>query len=145
MPHADHEVLIQRSPADVFDFLANGLNNPLWRTGVSHVRLASGTAGVVGAVYSQKMAGPGGRTIDGDYRITESEPGVRLRFEVVAGPARPTGSFTLSGHDAGTSVAFSLDLEPKGLMKLMGPMITKTMKSEVAQLDNLKRVLEEGR
>ena len=106
------------------------------------VRLASGPAGDVGAVYSQRMAGPGGRSIDGDYQISVAETGVRLGFFVVAGPARPAGSFALTEHDAGTTVSFSLTLEPKGLMKLMGPMITKTMQAEVAQLENLKRVLE---
>ncbi|MCQ9165165.1 SRPBCC family protein [Arthrobacter sp. STN4] len=143
MAHAENEVFIKRNTRDVYDFLANGLNNPLWRPGVTQVRLASGPASGVGAVYSQRMAGPGGRSIDGDYQINVAEPGVRLGFDVVAGPARPTGSFALSGHDAGTTVSFSLTLEPKGLMKLMGPMVTKAMQAEVAQLENLKRVLEQ--
>jgi len=142
MAHAENEVFIKRNARDVYEFLANGLNNPLWRTEVSQVRLASGPAGDVGAVYSQRMAGPGGRSIDGDYQISVAEPGVRLGFFVVAGPARPAGRFALTEHDAGTTVSFSLTLEPKGLMKLMGPMITKTMQAEVAQLENLKRVLE---
>jgi len=39
-------------------------------------------------------------------------------------------------------VRFSLDISPSGLMKLMRPMISKTMRTEVAQLDTLKEVLE---
>jgi hypothetical protein len=40
------------------------------------------------------------------------------------------------------SVRFALDIAPTGLMKLMTRMISKTMRTEVAQLDALKEVLE---
>ncbi|MFF2298782.1 SRPBCC family protein [Arthrobacter sp. NPDC058127] len=142
MAHAENEVSINRPANDVYAFLADGLNNKLWRPGVKTVALASGEAGNKGAVYSQTMAGPGGRTIAGDYEITAAEPGKRLDFQVIAGPARPTGSFTLNDNDGGTTVRFTLDLQPKGFMKLMGSMITKTMESEVGHLGQLKSVLE---
>ena len=67
---------------------------------------------------------------------------MHLGFQVVAGPARPAGAYRLSEAPGGTTVRFSLDLEPKGLMKLVGPVIVRTMKAEVAQLTNLKDVLE---
>jgi len=35
-----------------------------------------------------------------------------------------------------------LHYEPKGLARLMDPMITRTMRSEVATLSNLKAYLE---
>ncbi len=96
-----------------------------------------------GAVYRQTLRGPGGRTIDGDYRVTVFERPERLDFEVVAGPARPKGSYVLrSEGPSSTSVAFALDLQPRGLMKLMGPMVERQMQKEVAALSELKRVLE---
>ena len=142
MAHAENEVSINRTANDVYAFLADGLNNKLWRPAVKAVALASGEAGNQGAVYSQTIAGPGGRTIAGDYEITAAQPGKRLDFQVIAGPARPTGSFTLDENNGGTTVRFALDLQPKGFMKLMGSMITKTMESEVGQLGQLKSVLE---
>ena len=39
-------------------------------------------------------------------------------------------------------VTFTLHFEPKGLAKLMEPMIASTMRSEVATLSNLKAYLE---
>jgi len=144
MAHAENEVTINRTADDVYAFLADGLNNKLWRPAVQEVALAGGQAGAQGAVYSQTLTGPGGRPIAGDYEITAAQPGRRLDFEVTAGPARPNGSFTLEERDGRTTVRFELDLEPKGLMKLMGSMITKTMQSEVGQLDTLKSVLEAG-
>lgn len=142
MAHAENETTINRTPEEVYAFLADGLNNPTWRHGVQRIALKSGPAGAVGAIYAQTLTGPGGRPIAGDYEITEAAPGRLLRFHVVAGPARPFGEYRLSEAPGGTAIRFSLELHPKGLMKLMGPMINKTMQSEVAQLAALKTTLE---
>lgn len=142
MAHAENRTTINRPPQDVFAFLADGLNEPQWRSGVKEIALKSGSAGAVGALYSQTLTGPGGRSIPGDYEIKEAIPGELLRFQVVAGPARPTGEYRLQAADGGTEVRFTLDLQPKGLMRIMGPMIAKTMAAEVAQLNSLKSVLE---
>lgn len=61
----------------------------------------------------------------------------------MAGPARPAGVFELSRSTGqSTRVRFALNLNPAGLMKLMTPIITRQMRREVAQLDNLKAILE---
>ncbi len=142
MAHAENETTINRSPEDVYAFLADGLNNPTWRSGIQNIALKSGTPASRGAVYAQTLTGPGGRAIAGDYEITTADPGQRLSFQVVAGPARPSGEYLLTAVPAGTAVRFTLDLQPKGLMKIAGPMIARTMQTEVAQLAGLKSVLE---
>jgi uncharacterized protein YndB with AHSA1/START domain len=142
MPHAEHTVTIDRPAREVFDYLADGTHNREWRTGVLDIARANSTAGE-GAAYRQVLAGPGGRRIDGDYRITAFNPPRRLEFLVTAGPARPTGVFELTdGTDQATVVRFALDLQPVGFMKLMTPMIARQMRREVAQLETLKKVLE---
>ncbi|WP_255771589.1 SRPBCC family protein [Pseudarthrobacter sulfonivorans] len=142
MAHAESETTVSRPPEDVYAYLADGLNNAAWRSGVQAVALKSGAAGELGAIYSQTLTGPGGRPIGGDYQITIAEPGHLLAFQVVAGPARPAGQYRLTAVPGGTTVRFSLDLQPKGLMKLAGPLIARTMEAEVAQLAKLKSVLE---
>jgi len=87
--------------------------------------------------------------MEGDYRITEYQPPKRLAFEVIAGPARPTGAFDLEEPVAGaTTVRFSLDLQGKGLMKIpmkfAGGVIERQMQAEVACLSRLKSELEAG-
>lgn len=144
MAHAQNEITIHRPAAEVYSFLADGLNNTRWRPGVRSIALASGVAGTEGAVYSQTLAGPGGRSIKGDYRITVADPGKRLAFQVIAGPARPEGSYVLTEDQGATRVRFTLDLKPTGLMKVLDGLITKTMQSEVALLSNLKSELEAG-
>jgi uncharacterized protein YndB with AHSA1/START domain len=142
MPHAEHSVTIDRPAMEVFEYLADGTNNSQWRSGVVEIERTSSAAGQ-GASYRQVMTGPGGRRIDGDYKVTAYEPPSRLEFVVTAGPARPTGTFELTENgERSTRVRFALDLQPAGLMKLMTPMISKTMRTEVSQLDRLKDVLE---
>jgi carbon monoxide dehydrogenase subunit G len=141
---ASNEVSISRSASDVYQFLLDGQNNQKWRSGVLSISLKSGQAGEIGAVYAQKLKGPGGRVIDGDYKITEATRDKTLAFEVIAGPARPTGRYELSPVGSGTKLSFSLQFEPAGLMKLMSGMIKKTMVVEVEALSELKKVLEQG-
>jgi uncharacterized protein YndB with AHSA1/START domain len=142
MPHAEHTVTINRPARAVFDYLADGTHNRDWRSGVLEIEKIT-TAEGEGASYRQVLAGPGGRRIQGDYRVTVFDPPRRLEFLVTAGPARPTGAFEITETpDHGTRVRFILDVRPAGLMKLMMPMITRQMRSEVAQLDTLKTILE---
>lgn len=142
MAHAESSIEIGRPAADVYRFLADGLNNPKWRPAVKSIALASGAAGEAGAVYKQTMAGPGGGKVAGDYRLAAADPPRHIRFEVIAGPARPVGVFEVEALGERSRVRFSLDLQPKGLMRLMSGMIQRTMEGEVANLARLKAVLE---
>jgi uncharacterized protein YndB with AHSA1/START domain len=142
MLHAEHTVTIGRSAQDIFGYLADGTHNKEWRNGVLEIERTT-TADGEGAEYRQVLAGPGGRRIDGDYRVTVFDPPGRLEFSVIAGPARPHGVFELTENpDHSTKVRFTLDMAPSGMMRLMTPMISKQMRSEVAQLDTLKAILE---
>ena len=50
--------------------------------------------------------------------------------------------YRFAARGGATTVNFSLDYQPTGLAKLMEPLITRTMRSEVATLANLKAYLE---
>lgn len=142
MPHAENSVVIERPINDVFEYLADGANNLYWRSGVREIERVTAETGR-GAVYRQVLAGPGGRRIRGDYRVTVHDAPHALGFAVIAGPARPTGRFTLTEEGPGrTGVTFALDLRPTGLARLMGGMIARQMRAEVAQLEHLKANLE---
>jgi len=144
MAHAQQTVTVQRPVDDVFAYLADGTNNRRWRDGVLEIERVSGDGGV-GTTYRQVLKGPGGRRIEGDYRVTAYEEPRLLGFEVVAGPVRPVGRYELAADGAQvTTLTFTLDAQPKGIMKLMGGMIAKQMQGEVSHLADLKRDLEAG-
>ena len=104
------------------------------------IRLKSGQG--KGALYEQGVKGPFGRRVAADYEITGYEPDRLIAFHATAGPVKPEGAYELEPVENGTRVTFSLRCSPTGLSKLMTPMIAKTMRSEVAQLHNLRGTLE---
>jgi uncharacterized membrane protein len=142
MPHAEESVLINRPTSTVFGFVLDGTKNPLWRPAVLDIQQVPGKPSGAGAVFKQGLKGPGGRRIEGDYEIVECQPGELIKFQVVAGPARPTGTYRFESVGNATRVTFALHLDAKGLTRLISPMIAQTMKSEVATLSNLKAYLE---
>jgi uncharacterized membrane protein len=141
MAHAEVKLTIDRPVQLVFDFILDGANNPLWRTSVVDVKPLTAKPYGVGSVFKQGLKGPGGR-IDGDYEIIECQPTQVIKFQVTAGPARPTGSYSFESDGKSTTLTFILDFQPKGLAKLMNPMIQSSMQSEVAMLSALKTYLE---
>ena len=142
MAHAEESITIHRPVNAVFDFVLDGTTSPLWRPGVLDIQRVPGKPSGVGAVYKQGLKGPGGRRIEGDYEIVECQPNELIKFQVISGPARPTGTYRFETVGDATRVTFMLHYEPKGLARLMDPMITRTMRSDVATLSNLKAYLE---
>lgn len=141
MPTATHSVRIARPVEDVFAFIADGEQCPKWRAGVLDIKRVSGDG--VGARYAQGVRGPMGRRVAADYEVTVFEPGRRIEFQTTGGPVRPHGRYDFEELDGGTRLTFTLDAELGGLRKLvMGSMVSGTMTTEVASLDNVKRILE---
>jgi uncharacterized membrane protein len=141
MAHAEGKITIDRPVQVVFDFILDGANNPLWRPSVVDIKPLAKKPYGVGSVFKQGLKGPGGR-IDGDYQITECRPNQAIKFQVHAGPARPTGEYNFESDGDSTTVTLILDFQPRGLAKLMNPMIQSSMQSEVSKLANLKSYLE---
>ena len=142
MPEAEHTVRIHRPPADVFAYFADGEKSTQWRTHVKEIS-RNGPIGP-GMTYHQRIAGPGGRSIPSDYRVTAYEPDSHLAFEVTAGPVRPLGDYRFAAVDEGTEVTFKLWANLSGLKKLlMNKPVQQSMNSEVAALDKAKEILEQ--
>lgn len=140
MPEASGEVVIGRPAGEVWTFLADAENDIRWREGVIEIKRVGGDG--VGASYEQRVKGPAGRPVPADIEITELTPGTVIGFRATAGPVRPTGRYELRSVPDGTAVRFSLKTELRGLKKLMTPIVKKTMRAEVANLEKLRRVLE---
>ncbi|HEX3316411.1 MAG TPA: SRPBCC family protein [Solirubrobacteraceae bacterium] len=141
MPEASRSTVIARPQDEVFAFLADGENDRRWRRGVVDVGRRSGEGR--GAIYEQGVKGPLGRRVAADYEITGFEPARRIDFRAIAGPMQPHGTYRLESADGGTRVTFTLRCDLSGAKKLMTPMVGRTMRSEVAQLERLRDVLEQ--
>ena len=135
MAQAEHSVTIDRPIDEVFAFLADGENDPRWRSGVLDVERVAGDG--VGARYRQGVKGPMGRRVAADYEVTEFAPPRALGFRATAGPVRPEGRYELEPAGAGTRVRFTLRCTPRGVARLMTPMVARTMRSEVQAIEGL--------
>jgi uncharacterized membrane protein len=142
-PSAANEVTIARPVDQVFAFFSNPENDTRWRSGLVKMTHESGQG--VGARYAQKMKGPGGLPIKADIEVVALDPLRRIEFMTVSGPVRPRGRFLFREAAGGTNVRFELEAQ-LGVLKglLMGPMVKKTMASEVGHLTRAKEVLERG-
>ena len=140
MPSAENSVVINKPRSEVFQFVANHENDVKWRPGVLDIERASGEGR--GAGYRQGVKGPMGRRIPADFEVTAYEEGSHIAFRTLGGPVQPEGSYRFEDADGGTRVTFSLNANLRGPQKLMAPMVSKSMKSQVEALANLKRVLE---
>ncbi|HEY7130663.1 MAG TPA: SRPBCC family protein [Candidatus Limnocylindrales bacterium] len=141
MPSAERTIVIDRPPEDVFRFFADPANDRTWRRHVQEIS-AEGPVGV-GSRIHQTVAGPGGRSIAADIEVTGYEPPSRYAFQVVAGPARPTGEFRFTPVGTGTQVSFSLRADLGGLKGLfLSRPVQSSMDGEMASLDTAKAALE---
>lgn len=141
MPEAEHTVRIHRPLADVFAYFADGENDVQWRPAVKEIA----RNGPIGPdmTYRQRIAGPGGRAITADYRMTAYEPDRHLAFEVTAGPVRPVGDYRFEPVDDGTEVTLKLSATLSGLKRLlMAKPVQQSMNAEVATLNHAKQILE---
>ena len=160
MSHAQQTVTVDKPIAEVFAFLADGMNNQKWRPEITEMKLVSpgesghasltgatdtveaGSGVGLGAEYTLSMKGVGGLSVHGDYRVTRYEPPTRLDFEVTQGAARPHGSYVLRElSPTSTEVSFILDNEATGLMWVTTPIISAELKTEAERILNLPAAL----
>jgi hypothetical protein len=108
----------------VIEFILDGADNTQWRPAVMDIQRVGGTPAGLGAVFKQGLKGPGGRRMDGDYKITRLRPDEMIEFEMIAGPVRPTSSYEFQASGAASNITFVLDYKTSGLARLMVGVIT---------------------
>ena len=126
-------------PSDtVFDLMADVRNVTRWNDSVSQAELTS-----------SEPIGQGSRFItvnkiqQQDVTITTFDRPERLDFTVTGKRMDVPSTFTFAEADGGTTLVFAFDLQPKGLMSvlfpLLKPMIRRDLKKHHA---NFKKLCE---
>ena len=137
-------VQISRPPDEVFAFVADARNRPLWDDSVDTEELTSPEPIGVGSTVRTGL-----RSMGRDYVLTweiiEHEPPSRQTIESTSGPFATTLAYRLSAQDGGTLVVFSVTGRPTGLLRLLQPLIARNTQKNLDQgFPRLKRVLEAG-
>ncbi len=137
-------VQVSRPPDEVFAFVADARNRPLWDDSVDTEELTSPEPIGVGSTVRTGL-----RSMGRDYVLTweiiEHEPPSRQTIESTSGPFATTLAYRLSAQDGGTLVVFSVTGRPTGLLRLLQPLIARNTQKNLDQgFPRLKRVLEAG-
>ena len=132
---------IQRPVGDVFAFLADFDNIPIWNYAILETRKTSPGPVGVGTTYRQLRSIPD-RSEEG-FEVTVFEP-TRLEVHGDIGPFTAAISYRLAPIGDGTQLTNLVDLEPaSGAARLLAPLATSRVKAAVAaNLNTLKKTLE---
>jgi uncharacterized protein YndB with AHSA1/START domain len=135
------ESRFNRSPADVFDYVSDPERLSTWQTNtVSSVPLTGGPIRV-GTQLREVHRAPGGKELVSVVEVSEFEPGSVFALRVVEGTPVHL-RITLDPDGAGTRMRFRAHGQLTGPMRLLQPVLGRTLKRQFAQqLSTLERVL----
>jgi uncharacterized membrane protein len=136
-------VTVERSIEAVFDYAAEFDRHPEWQDELKSVTV-DGPPAVGATGTGRRQMGP--RVITTPWRISDYDRPSLLGWEILSGPMRPAGTMRFSVEGNSTRVDFEIDMNPRGLMRLMGPLIERQGQKVVArQFAKFKDILEHPR
>lgn len=144
MNHIHGEVLIGRPVEAVFDFVADERNEPRYNPRmVVAEKVTHGPIGVGTRFTATTKTGRG--TADMVIEVTAFERPTRLTTATTLSTMDIRGTLTFEAVDEGTRMGWSWDLEPKGALRLLGPIVGMVgRRNEKAIWNSLKDLLEAG-
>ena len=141
MGRIEGATIVERSVEEVFDFVADELNeskyNPLM------VRTEKATPGPIGVgTHWSATILARGRPVDMDIEVTEYDRPRRLGSLTRMAAADVDGLLTFEPDPAGTRLVWSWELRPKGALRLVGPLLGVGRQQEAELWADLKNYLE---
>jgi len=133
---------IDRSPGDVFDFLADMANNPRWQRGMERCVWTSDPPLRLGSTYDQEARFLG-KTISSSFEVTEFEPGHRIRIKTTTGSMPIDVTRDVEALSDGTRVSAIVRGDASGIFRLAEPVMKLVVERSVhADYRRLKELLE---
>ncbi len=142
MAHLEGEVLINRPVDVVFDFVADARNEPRYNRNAVRAEKVSMGAVQRGTRFHTETRGMGRRS-DWIIERTEYERPRKLSSSVHTTAVDITGCHTFEGVDGRTRMRWSWDVKPRGVFRLLGPLIGRMgQRMEERNGEKLKNFLE---
>jgi uncharacterized membrane protein len=141
---AEHTVVVERPPDEVFRFLTDLSNVPDWQSGAVEVRAPASVD--VGATYVEVLKFLGKR-IEATLEVTEFEPGRRFSVRAVSGPMPFQVRHRLEPQNGGAATRIHVELEgePGGVFRLAEPLVMRNAQRQIeGDFATLKRMVEAG-
>jgi carbon monoxide dehydrogenase subunit G len=139
----DHGIRIERPPAEVFAFLADPRNLPLWQSGVEEVRLEGEPA--KGARFTEVRSLLGKR-IESTVEISAYVPAERFAIRIVDGPVQLEVDHLLRDDGGATELTVSGEGDPGKRFRFASGVLAKAVRHQAAaDFERLRELLEAGR
>ena len=116
-----------KSPEEAFDYLADFSNAPEWDPNTNSSVCVSGEPGAVGSRYKVRTEF-GGREMELMYETVVSERPHRVVLESGNDKTDIRDTMTFEPTATGTDVTYDANVAPKGLTKLLDPVLTLMFK-----------------
>jgi uncharacterized membrane protein len=140
----EQEIVIERPPDEVFDYLSDLANLPEWQSSIVEVRREDDAPLREGARFTE-VRRVAGRRIESTIEVATLEPGREFALRVVDGPLPGTVRHLVSAEGDATRLTVLGELGGGGLRSLAGPLLERAARHEAkSDLRRLKQVLEAG-
>lgn len=138
------QITIDRPSDEVFAYISNFENNPLWQSGMVKASITSEGPLAVGSTYDQEAKFLG-RPVISSFKVLEYEPGERVKASSTAGSFPITFTRSVLAKDDGrTLVTAVIEGDASGWMKVAEPLMKIMVQRSVdGDYQNLKRILEQ--
>jgi uncharacterized protein YndB with AHSA1/START domain len=135
-------VVVARSVAEVFSYVADLRNEPSWHVDVASVPSDTDPVPIVGKSYPVKFKPFMGKT-DGVFTAIEVEPGTRVVYRGDFAGLQPQITYTVAQEGDAARFTRAVEMRPSGLRVLMTPMMAIMVpRRNKVFVQNLKHALE---
>jgi carbon monoxide dehydrogenase subunit G len=136
-------ILVARPQHEVFDFIADARNRPQWDDSVEREELTSPEPIGVGTTVRTRLKPSLGRRAEYTWDIVEHAPPSGQTIDSTSGPFPTTLEYRLSDEGGATRVEFSVTGRPRGVLRLLQPLIARTIQQNLDRnFPRLKQLLE---
>ncbi len=135
-------VVVDRTPDEVYRYVADLRNEPNWHVDVASVPPETDPIPVIGKTYALKFKPFMGKT-EGTFTVVEVEPGARVEYRADFAGLRPLITYTVEPVGEGARFTRSVEMRPTGLKVLIAPLMALMVpRRNRVFVENLKRALQ---
>jgi hypothetical protein len=142
MPHVEGAITIARPPEEVFDFVADERNEPLYNPEITSVELLTG--GPIRRGSRFRAVQQRRRAVAMEIEWTGFDRPRRLASATRLSAMEIDGALTFERVHDGTRMRWSWEIRPRGTLRLLGPLVGRIGDRQERRVwAQLKQVLEE--
>lgn len=144
MVRVEGEIVINRPPAEVFDFVADQRNEPRYNPNMRRAqKVTEGSIGV-GTRFRAETTNRG-RSVPMVIEFIGHDRPRRLASKTHMSSMDLQGMLTFDPVPGGTRMRWSWDLEPRGILRFLAPVVALMGRHQEQRIwTGLKRLLENG-